>query len=311
MTTSSRLPGVGAILMAALLWGTTGTVQTFLPEDRDPLAVGALRLLVGASTLLLIALARPESRRAFARLPWGGILLAGLAIGGYNLLFFRAVTETGVGIGTAIAIGSAPLWATAFEVIVNRERPAGLRLLGQGVAILGVGFLALAGGGQAGSLLGVALAAGAAACYATYSMVTSQVGHRAPPATTAAATFGVAALMTSPVLAVAPLGWMASPQGWMWIGFLGVGVTGLSYALYTWGLTRVAASTAVTLALAEPVTAWLLASAVVGETVTGQKVLGALLVLAGLALITLLPARRSLPASPAMETCRANRAARP
>ena len=292
---SPSLLGLGAILLAALLWGTTGTVQTFLPPSRDPLAVGALRMLVGAATLLLLALARPESRRGFAHLPWGGVILAGIAIGGYNLLFFRAVTETGVGIGTAIAIGSAPLWATAFEVLVNRERPGAVRLFGQGVAILGVGLLALAGGSEGGSLLGALLAAGAAACYAFYSMVTSRVGHRAPPMTTAAATFGVAALMTSPVLVIAPLGWLAAPQGWFWIGFLGVGVTGLSYALYTWGLTRVAASTAVTLALAEPVTAWLLASVVVGEAVTEPKIAGALLVLAGLAVITLLPARRRAP----------------
>ncbi|WP_210527447.1 DMT family transporter [Rubellimicrobium arenae] len=297
MRATSRLLGVGAILAAALLWGTTGTVQTFLPEGRDPLAVGALRLLVGAATLGLLAMARTESRSGFARLPWGGIIPAGLAIGGYNLLFFRAVTETGVGIGTAIAIGSAPLWATAFEIAVDRQRPAALRLLGQAVSILGVGLLALAGGHQGGSILGAALAAGAAACYATYSMITSRVGHRAPPVTIAAATFGVATLLTFPVLFVTPLDWMAAPRSWFWIGFLGVGVTGLSYALYTWGLTRVAASTAVTLALAEPVTAWLLASAVVGEVVTGQKILGALLVLGGLAVITLLPAPRGPRAS--------------
>lgn len=298
----ARMLGVGAILLAALLWGTTGTVQTFLPEGRNPLAVGALRLLVGAATLLLMALARPESRGGFARLPWSGVVLAGLAIGGYNLLFFRAVTETGVGIGTAIAIGSAPLWATAFEIAVNRERPGCLRLLGQAVAILGVGLLALAGGSQGGSLVGVALAAAAAACYAIYSMVTSRVGHHAPPATTAAATFSVAALMTSPVLLVSPLGWMAAPESWFWIGFLGIAVTGLSYALYTWGLTRVAASTAVTLALVEPVTAWLLASAVVGEAITGQKLAGALLVLAGLAVITLLPAPRTSSSAVASAT---------
>lgn len=293
MPSSSRPWAIGAILLAAVLWGTTGTVQTFLPEGRDPLAVGALRLLVGAATLLLMALARPEGRRGFARLPWGGVLVAGMAIGGYNLLFFRAVTETGVGIGTAIAIGSAPIWATAFEVAANRQWPGSSRLLGQGVSITGVALLALAGGGASGSLLGVLLAAAAAACYASYSMVTSRVGHRAPSVTIAAATFSVAALMTSPVLLVTPLGWVSSPQGWAWIAFLGVGVTGLSYALYTWGLTRVAASTAVTLALAEPVTAWLLASAVVGEPVTAQKVVGALLVLVGLVVVTLAPAQRS------------------
>ena len=45
-----------------------------------------------------------------------------------------------------------------------------------------------------------------------------------------------------------PLGWLAAPGAALTIGALGLGATGFAYALYTWGLTRVAASTAVTLA---------------------------------------------------------------
>ena len=58
-----------------------------------------------------------------------------------------------------------------------------------------------------------------------------------------------------------------------------------------WSLGRIAASTAVTLALIEPVTAWLLATFVVGEAVTAAKLAGAVLILAGLAIVSLVPAR--------------------
>jgi DME family drug/metabolite transporter len=297
MPPSRRTSAIGAIMIAAILWGTIGTVQTFLPEGRDPLVVGAFRLLFGAAALLLMVLVHAESRSAARLLPWGGILFAGAAIGCYNLLFFWAVTEAGVGIGTAVSIGSAPLWATAYEILIGGRRPGRMRMLGQVVSIVGVGLLAVAGGDRPGSLLGIALAASAGAFYASYALATGRMGHRAPSVTIAAATFSVAALMTLPVLFVVPLAWTAEPRAWLWIVFLGVGATGLPYALYTWGLTGVAASTAVTLSLAEPVTAWLLASAVVGEPVTAQKALGALLVLAGLAIITAIPARRGSPES--------------
>lgn len=289
--TGFRLFGVGAIVVAAILWGTTGTVQTLLPEGRDPLAVGALRLLIGAVSLVLLALSQPASRRALGHLPWGGITFAGIAIGAYNLLFFWAITKAGVGVGTAIAIGSAPIWTTAWEIVIGRRWPGRLRVLGQVLSILGVGLLGLASGGAEGSLIGIVMALTAGACYATYSLVTSRIGHRAPSTAIAAATFSVAALVTLPVLFFTPLGWLSGSSVWMALAFLGIGATGISYALYTWGLTRVAASTAVTLALFEPVTAWLLATFVVGEPLTLQNLVGALLILTGLFIVTTFPAK--------------------
>lgn len=284
---SARSLGVAAAIVAAMLWGSTGTVQALLPEGRDPLAVGALRLLVGAAFLTLLAASQPQSRAAVTRLPLTGVLFAGCAIGAYNMFFFWAVSSAGVGVGTAIAIGSAPLLATAYEVLVLRLLPGRLRALGQGVAILGVAVLAFFGAEGGGSALGITLALLAGASYAAYSLATSRISGAAPSAAIAASTFCVAALVTSPALLFASTSWLAGAQAWFGVLFLGVAATGLAYALYTWALARVAASTAVTLALMEPVTAWLLATWVVGEPVTVQKLLGALLIIAGLALVAM------------------------
>lgn len=293
MKPASLLPGVVAVILAAALWGSTGTIQALLPPTRDPIAVGVLRLLIGALSLFALAMAGARSRRGFMGLPWGWVSAAGLAIGLYNLVFFWAVAEAGVGIGTAIAIGSAPIWATGIEVATRGLWPTGLRLMGQICAVIGVALLAMAGAQAESSLLGIALAALAGAAYAAYSLATSAIGGRAPAATIAAATFGCAALFTLPLLAVRPLGWLAGPESWAAMLFLGVAATGLAYALYTWGLRLIPASTAVTLALAEPVTAWLLATTVVGEPLSLQKLIGAALVLAGLALVTLAMTRRA------------------
>ncbi|MWD27160.1 EamA family transporter [Aquicoccus sp. SCR17] len=292
MQAGARGLGVAAVLGAAMLWGSTGTLQALLPAARDPLVVGALRLLVGALTLLAIAALHGPSRRALAglRAPW--LLAAGGAMAAYNLLFFRAVLDVGVGIGTALTIGSAPVWVLLWELARHRRLPRGLRLLGQAICIAGATILAMAGQALDASAPGIAAALLSGAAYAGYSLLTSRFGGDAPPAAIAAATFGTAALLTLPVLALRPLGWALAPGAWPWLLMLGMVSTGLSYALYTYGLRLVAAGTAVTLALAEPLTAWILATVIVGEPVTAPKLAGALLLIAGLLLVTAIPARR-------------------
>lgn len=289
-----RLAGISAVLCAAVLWGTTGTLQTLLPADREPLVVAAIRLAVGALSLLAMALLAGDSRRAFAHLPLRRVIAAGMAIGLYNMLFFVAVTQAGVGVGTAIAIGSAPVWVTLYEALRLGRLPGPLRAFGQAISILGAALLVLDSGGGA-SVGGMVLAAAAGAAYAAYSVATGGLGGRVPPATLAAGTFTVAALIAAPAFIALPVAWAADPTAWPALAFLGVVTTGVAYALFTRGLARVATSTAVTLSLMEPLTAWLLAIFVVGEAVTAQRLIGAGLVFAGLALVTLAPVGRKTP----------------
>lgn len=43
------------VLLAAVLWGTVGTTQTFLTDGINPLTVAMMRSAVGGGTLLIIA----------------------------------------------------------------------------------------------------------------------------------------------------------------------------------------------------------------------------------------------------------------
>lgn len=282
----SRILGVAAVLVAAVLWGTTGTVQALLPEAREPLVIAALRLLLGAATLILIAAASSGGRRAFSKLPLALIAVAGLAIAAYNVLFFVAVLKTGVGIGTALAIGSAPIWATLYQALFLRRLPDRHQLLGQALSIAGAILLVVSGAAVEASAAGMAMAAVAGVAYATYSLLTSQAGREVPAPTLAASTFAVAALLLAPALWLLPSAWVLAGAAWPKLAFLGIVATGASYVLYTWGLRHVPPVAAVTLALAEPLTAWLLATFVVGEPLTLLKALGALLLLFGLAIVT-------------------------
>jgi DME family drug/metabolite transporter len=73
---------------------------------------------------------------------------------------------------------------------------------------------------------------------------------------------------------------------------LGLLATAAAYALFSRGLSQVPVATAVTLSLAEPLTAGLLGVFLLGERLTAWALLGIVLLLSGLILIAGQPARR-------------------
>ena len=87
-------------------------------------------------------------------------------------------------------------------------------------------------------------------------------------------------------------GWLAETRGILVALHLSLLTVGLSYALWARGLIRVSASTAVTLSLAEPLTAATLGVLVVGERLPLVALLGIALLIAGLALLSLGQAAR-------------------
>lgn len=286
MSTPKPFFGVLLVLGAAVLWGTTGTIQAFLPEARDPLLVAGFRMVFGAATLFVLAALAQGAFAGFRQLPWGWVLAAAASIAAYNLLFFKGVLGAGVGVGTVLAIGGAPIWVTLFTIVVLRRRPDRITMFGQGLSITGAALLVLSGGSESSSLSGIILSILAGAAYAAYSTITSKISDAAPSVTVAAATFGMAAVLVVPVFFIAPLDWALALSPMALLIFLGVVVTGLSYALYTKGLQTVPAASAVTLALAEPLTAWLLATFLVGEANTPAKMAGAALLIAGLYVVS-------------------------
>jgi len=283
------LLGVLAVLLAAGLWGTTGTIQGLLPPARDPIAVAVFRLIIGAAALVFFSLFSARLRAGFFVLPLKQIAMASLAIGLYNLFFFSAVSMAGVGVGTAIAIGSGPVWVSLYEIVFHNRKPPPLQLLGQAICIAGAVALVASNDLNDGNTMGYLLAALAGLAYATFSIITNQLSQGVPSASIAAATFTLAAVFTAPFLLVADTAWVG-------IGtlppllFLGLIVTGVAYYLFTFGVRAMSSSAAVTLALAEPLTAWLLATFVLGEELTALKIFGALILLAGLWIVS-----KSLP----------------
>jgi DME family drug/metabolite transporter len=276
--------GFWLVLAAAVCWGTTGTAQAFAPEGATPLAVGTMRLLIGGSALLFFALGRRQLRHR--GWPLAATVTAIGTIAGYQIFFFAGVARTGVAVGTVVAIGSAPVLAGLMGLLLLGERPTRRWLLATLLAVVGCTLLIVTGGDLQIDLPGIILAIGAGATYALYTIASKDLLRVQPPdAVTAVAFFG-GALLLAPLLFFVDLTWLAQPRGVGVALHLGLVTIALAYMLYIRGLMTLPTATAVTLALAEPLTAATLGVFVLGERLTLPALLGMALIFAGLIVLT-------------------------
>lgn len=271
------------MLLAAILFGTTGTAQALGPDGASPLTVGAVRVALGASLLLLVVRLGSGARVPLARLP---LAAGGVGVAGYQLCFFAAVHDTGVAVGTVVALGSAPAFAGLGGWLIDRARPSRAWAVATTLAAVGVALMALSGATASVSVPGVVLALGAGGSYAVYTLASKRLlDHGATPERVMAAVFTLGAVLLIPVLVLGNLDWLTTPAGLAMAIWLGAVPTALAYVLFARGLRVLPANEVATITLAEPVTAAALGAVVLGERPGTQAVVGIALVVAGLAIL--------------------------
>jgi DME family drug/metabolite transporter len=207
--------------------------------------------------------------------------VAGVAV--YQLAFFAAVADTGVAVGTIVALGSAPTLTGLFEWIIDRRRPERRWAAATALACAGVVLLALSGGDASVSAPGIALAVLAGGAYGSYTLAAKRLmtdGHA--PESVMAVAFGLGAVVLLPALFASGSGWLLHADGVALALFLGLIPTAAAYTLFARGLRGLSASETATLTLAEPLTAGVLGAVVLSEPLTAASATGAGLVLAGL-----------------------------
>jgi drug/metabolite transporter, DME family len=285
------LRGLALITLAAVSWGTTGAVTTVLVAraGATPLVIGAVRMVIGAA--LLVAAARLAGRVAGASTAdrWRCVA-AGVFNAGFQAAYFTSVTLTGIAITALIAICSAPLLIAALAAVLLGERPSARVVVSLALGVGGTTLLVVgpraAGGASPHFAAGVAFALAAGLAYALYVVVAKAAVARMAPLRVAAWTFTTAAVVMAPALLHEGTVRQVA-LGWPWLLYLGAVTTAGAYAAYTIGLRHVPAAAAGVAALLEPLTATLLGIALFGERLGPGGWLGALLLLAALALLAL------------------------
>jgi len=292
----SRRLAILAVFGAAVLFGTTGTAQELGPDGSTPWGVGTLRIAVGAAALWALARSVPRwsavpgpARRA--------VVLGALGVAVYQPGFFVGTDRSGVALGTMIALGSGPVFAGLIGWVLDRRLPGRWWWISTAVMIVGAGAIVTSGDTGSGGLdtgdvdlLGMFAALVAGAGYALYAVMTRRAIVAGLGSTEALAwQFTLGAVLLSPALVTpltgVPLGWVASWSGTVMLIHLGVLTVGVAYVLYGIGLRVLEPATAVSVTLAEPLTATIVAVILLGERLGALGLLGAALVVAGLGLL--------------------------
>ncbi len=283
---------IGSVLAAAVLFGTAGTAQALGPDAATPLGVGATRIVVGTSVLwLAIAVSGPSLAdvRANLRRHWRLMTIGGVGVAVYTPFFLVAVDRTGVAVGTVVAVGAGPFFAGAMEWRWRGVGPGRAWFVGTLVTVAGGAVLVASKSSDASNAVdgvGLLLALAAGAGYALYSVTAkSTMSSGVTPTLALAAPFTVGALLVAILAVREPFRWITTGDGVLMALHLGIAATGLAYLLFGYGLHRLTSATTVTLVLAEPLTATLLATLVLDETISPLGWLGVVAVLLGLLVV--------------------------
>ena len=277
--------GFVAACGAGVLWGTGALVVNVLVKRHGftPENISFWRFVVGSIVLLIV----------FGRgISWGRlkpmlatVLLAGVAMAGYVLLWFLGIEQMGAAVPTLIALCLPPVLVTAIAVARGQEQADLKLLLVLLGAIIGTVLIvvqhqpSVSGGSPNETLLGVLFSIGSALLYAGFSMISGRISIAlgAGPATTcltvvAATAMGLFGLYR-------PLSWPAGVPPQAWFLYLGLVTAALALLAFSWGAVRLKPMALTVATLIEPLTAVVLSSVLLGQHLDAMQWVGGTLLL--------------------------------
>jgi DME family drug/metabolite transporter len=285
----SDLVGSLAVLLAAACWGTSGVFVKFIAADTDisALALAFWRDIVTFFVLLAgIALVRPAWLRVRrADLHW--LVALGGSLGIFHVFWNLGVFLNGAAVATVqqatmpaiVAVAARLIWRESLSWI----KIAAILLTFSGtVLVSGLDVEDQAALSLAGLLIGLAIPI----TYAAWNLFGKRVRQTYNPFTTLTYAFGFGALVLLPLQFFTPQPRPLQPAAWLWFAGLIATATLCPFFLYTFALGRLPASVATILAMSEIAFVAIYAYLLLDERLTASQILGAVLVVAGVLLLS-------------------------
>ena len=290
-----RGTAVFVVLIAGILFGTTGTTTLIFDVEASSTSFAAARLLVGAAGLVAVSIIQRGLPELIALWKRPRVQIMGLSVAFYMLTFFAAVSMTGAAVASLVSISLGPLMAGAIARAFGKPWPGKTWALATGLAAIGVVLLGMPDSVDGGSnrIIGSILAALAGTAYAFFTVVGAKLVDDEHHATDGlAASFSIGAVILTPFLII-DSAWIFTSKGFALAIWLGLISTTLSYILFGIGITHLAPGVVATLLLSEPAVATLLGVFVVGEPMSARGWLGCLFILIGLVAVSRNEQKRS------------------
>lgn len=275
------------VLCGAILWGTSGTAQTFIAETVDPFIVATLRLAIGGFVLMVGLLLLGKLH--LSKWPLKVMVLVAIVLACFQISFFSAVRMTGVAIGTVVTIGSAPMFAGLLEWFLLGSLPNRRWLIATSMAIIGSGLLFLNKELVLVNPAGVSIALIAGFLFASYTFLNKKVVEYVSAIEAVAGVFTLSALMLLPFYFIFSSEGLMMKSSFIAIVYIGLITAALGYVLFVMGLKYIPSSAATTLSLAEPFTAAVLSVVIVGEQLNVSAWIGISLLMTGIIVLSIKP----------------------
>lgn len=257
-------------------------------EGGRPLPLLSWRFAIAAALMMVLLAARQRDAlvRGLRDLP----RYAALSLTGYgaaSICFFFSLQHITASVATVLLYAYPAIVAVA-EAVLDRKRMSASRWGTIGLAFIGC---ALAAGVLDAKIIvdltGVLLALGAALGYALFTVLSDRLVGERPRLVLMAYTFALSAIGVGLITVIAgeslsPLGW--SPTLWVVLGLMVLLPTYAAVMLFLRGVHELGASRAALVSTMEPVFTVALAIIVLGERLTVAQSVGAVMVVAGIAL---------------------------
>ena len=287
--------GFIAVLIASILWGTTGTAASYAP-NLSPLAIGAIAMGGGGLLQALLAHKKILDHLPQIKSYYSLLLIGMISVAIYPLAFYSSMHMAGITIGTVVSIGSAPLFTALLEKFFDKKALS-LKwffsfIFGViGVLLLSVGETHSHGSTQSISTdqktIGIILGLIAALTYSLYSWAAKKMIDRGVDSKASMGLiFGFGALILLPTLFFTGSNLFDESVNLYVVAYMMLIPMFLGYLLFGYALKTISASTATTLTLFEPLVAALFAVLLVGEQLAPIGWAGMVLIFVCLAVLS-------------------------
>src|SRR5688572_16927161 len=293
-----------ALVAMVVIWGANYSVLKVAFQEMPQQPFNALRMAIasivfGAAITWILGRARRGAtppRILFTHEPLMRrdiLALAGLGLVGhfgYQLFFVGGVARTSVA-NSSLIIGATPVCVAIVSAALGKERVSWMHWLGAAVSAAGIWIVVGLGADIGGStIVGDLMILGSVACWTTYTVGASALLKRHSPLFVTGTSMALGAipyvLVTLPQLA--DVKW-AGVSAWTWWALVFSSLFALCLAYLIWYAAVQTIGMARTSIYSNPVpiSAISVAAVWLGEPLTAQTLLGAALVLGGVALTRL------------------------
>jgi drug/metabolite transporter (DMT)-like permease len=285
-------PADAMLVLANVLWSLNYATTKYAFGVWNPLAFALTRFAVAGACCAALVLRREGSLRVHRRDLPRVVLAAAVGIL-LNQLTFNYAVERTTAANVALILASAPAFAALFASLLRHEHVRPRHYAALAVSVAGVAVVIEGGTGVQGfSLSGDLLAVGAAVTWAAYSVMLRPLFGRYSAVRISTLMIVLGSVMLVPFGAPQLLSqdWGAlhglDLAAWGYSTVFPLAVTNL---LYFRALRRIGASRATLYMYLQPFLGAVFAAVLLGERVSGQQIVGGVIIVAGVSMGQLIP----------------------